>query len=319
MKILHKFFLVVLILLSITKLIKAQGDGPRSYLLSPKGVVGINPKWLSLSQNFLPGSNILVETAALKVNVFPTTLFYNFGIADHLTQVQFMFNPGKATGSITSDLNVPYNNLEATGFSDGFVAFKFGLLGTPALNLLQFAKHKPCFSMFSYFRLWYSGTYDSSKPLNLGSNRLTYEMGLPMSIPVFKSLKHPVWIETYPYIQFYSTNTEPSIISRANESYQKPLFVVENHATYNITNKFWAGIDLRYQYGGAVELDGVTQDNKINILGGGVSAGYQIFTFLSASASYGEILSGDNGARSDMFRLSMVFVYANTKNLKKTK
>ena len=294
----------------------AQGDGPRAFMLAPKGVFGLNPKWINLNQNFLPGSNILVETADLNINVFPTTLFYTFGIGDHYAQAMFMLNPGNATGSITSDLNLPYTNLNASGFSDGFFGFKLGLIGAPALNLLQFAKHKPDFSLMSYFRLWYSGTYDSSNALNLGSNRLTYEMGLPMSIPVFKNAKHPLWIEAYPFIQFYSTNTEPSFISRANDSYQKPLFGLETHYTYNITDKFWAGIDLRYQYGGAVELDGVTQDNKINVLGGGLSAGYQFLNFLSGSASYGKILTGDNNASSDLIRLSLIFVYANTKNLK---
>ncbi|MFZ1320173.1 MAG: hypothetical protein WAT71_01320 [Ignavibacteria bacterium] len=310
--------LVLFLVLTNSVLVNAQGDGPRAFLLAPKGVIGVNAKWLNLDQNFLPGSNILLETADLKINVFPTTLFYNFGLADHYMQAMFMFNPGKATGSITSDVNLPYTNLNATGYSDGFFGFKIGLLGAPALNLLQFAKHKPDFSMMAYFRLWYSGTYESSNPLNLGSNRLTYEMGLPMEIPVFKSAKHPLWIETYPFIQFYSTNTDPSIIAMADESYQKPLFGWENHFTYNITNAFWAGIDLRYQYGGAVELDGVTQDNKINLLGGGISAGYQVLPFLSFAGTYGTILTGDNNASSDMIRLSLVFVYANTKNLKQT-
>ncbi|HMQ67731.1 MAG TPA: transporter [Ignavibacteria bacterium] len=313
----NKKYIFVLIIFCICSFgqVNAQGDGPRAFMLAPKGVAGINAKWMNLNQNFLPGSNILVESANLDINVFPVTLFYNFGIADHYAQALFMFNPGKATGSITSNLNIPYDNQSVTGFSDGFLGLKFGLIGSPALDLLQFAKHKPDFSLMSYFKLWYSGSYDSSNALNLGSNRLTYEMGLPIVIPVFKSSKNPLWIEAYPFIQFYSTNTEPSFISRSEESYQKPLFGLETHYTYNLSDKFWTGIDLRYQYGGEVELDGVTQDNKINILGGGLSAGYQILPFLSISGSYGKILTGDNNAKSDLIRLSLIFVYANTKNL----
>jgi hypothetical protein len=37
----------------------AQGDGPRSFLLSPKGVTDINAKWLSLSQNLIPAAPAL--------------------------------------------------------------------------------------------------------------------------------------------------------------------------------------------------------------------------------------------------------------------
>lgn len=317
MRKIYLYSLIILGLFSNNYLLKAQGDGPHTFLLSPTGLWGLNPKWMDMSQNFLPSGNILIKNADLKVDVFPTTAFHTFGIKGRFAQVLVMVNPGSASGTVEANKpDLPAPQLNASGFSDGFVGFKLGLIGTPALNVMEYSKHIPAFSMMGYFRIWYSGTYDSKKPLNLGTNRLTYELGFPMGIPLGKDTKRATWLEVYPCMQLYSTNNDPTLVTMADKSHQLPLFLVENHLTHNFTTKFWAGADLRYQYGGALELDDVEQDNKINILGGGVSAGYQVLPFLSTVASYGGIIVGDNDARSNMFRLSIVFVYANTKKLK---
>ncbi|MBK6285604.1 MAG: hypothetical protein IPF54_25690 [Draconibacterium sp.] len=205
----------------------------------------------------------------------------------------------------------PTPEIEATGFADGFLGFKLGLVGAPALSIAEFAKHTPAFSMNGYFRWWYSGSYDSKSPLNLGTNRSTFEIGLPMAVPLGKNPKRATWLETYPSVRLYTSNNDPTFVTRANKSQQMPLFLLENHLTHNFTPKFWAGVDLRYQYGGVLKLDDTKQDNKVNVLGGGIEAGYQILSFLSCNAGYGGILWGDNEARSSMFRFSVVFVYAN--------
>jgi hypothetical protein len=295
----------------------AQGDGPRTMLPSPTGIWGINPKPTFLNQNFLPSGDILIKDADINVNIFPTTFFHTFGIGGRFAQLMVMVNPGNAKGSVVpGSPGFPSPEVKASGFGDGFVGLKVGLIGAPALNLMEFAKHTPAYSMNGYFRWWYSGTYDEKKPLNLGTHRSTFEFGLPMALPLSKNLKRQTWLEIFPSVRFYTANNNPTLITFADESKQKPLFLLENHLSHNFTDKFWAGVDLRYQLGGALKLDDVEQDNKVNILGGSISAGYQLMSFLSAGASYGGILAGDNDARSNMFRISVVFVYANTKKFK---
>jgi hypothetical protein len=306
--------MLLLGLLSNSINLKAQGDGPRTFLLAPKGLWGVNPKATFLSQNFLPSGDILIKDADINVNVVPTTLFHTFGIGGRFAQAMVMVNPGSANGTVVPDSpGVPAPELNASGFADGFVGFKLGLVGAPALSIAEFAKHTPAFSMNGYFRWWYSGSYDKTKPLNLGTNRSTFELGLPMAIPFSKNPKRATWLEVYPSIRLFTANNDPTVITMADKSQQLPLFLLENHLTHNFTPKFWVGADLRYQYGGELKLDDEKQDNKVNILGGGIEAGYQILSFLSANAGYGGILVGDNDARSNMFRLSVVFVYANMK------
>lgn len=309
-------FILLFLLISLPAF--AQGDGPRNLLWSPKGTFAFLPKWMSMNQNITPG-NVLIKNADLHIDAFPLTLVYNFGLANRYAQVMLNAVPGSVSGSlVASQPNFPAPHLSSSGFADGFIGFKLGLINQPALNVIEYSQYqKKTFSMMLYTRLWYSGTYDNAKLLNLGSNRLTFEVGFPIDIWLSKNPKRPTWLEIYPAIHMYTPNNDPSLIAMANKSQQHALYSLENHLSHNFTDKFWASADLRYQYGGDVEVDGVDQENKMNILGGGVTAGYQVMKMLGLNMSYGGIIAGDNGAQSNMFRITAVLSYANLKKLQK--
>ena len=295
----------------------AQGDGPRSHLFSPTGVWAVNPKYLHLDQNLLPNGNILVKNADITVDVFPTTLVHTFSLGGKFARVFAMVNPGSVSAQAFIEPIASGQELSANGFSDGFLAFEYGLIGSPSLNAIEFSQHQPEFSLNGYFRYWYSGTYDSSKLLNLGTNRSTFELGTTMAIPFHKDAsQNATWLEIMPTVQFYTDNNDPARSSMANKIEQKPLFVLENHLTHNLNKKLWVGADLRYQLGGKTKADGVSDNNRINALGGGLNLGYQISAPLSAYAGYGTVLIGDNDIQSNMLRFSLVFAYINLKKLK---
>ncbi len=295
----------------------AQGDGPRAHLFSPTGVWVVNPKYLHLDQNLLPAGNILIKNADITVDIFPTTFVHTFSIGGKFAKVYAMVNPGSVKASAFVAPLTSGQELSASGFSDGFVALEYGFIGSPALNALEFSQHKPEFSLNGYFRYWYSGTYNSDKLLNLGTNRSAFELGTTMAIPFHKDLtQNATWLEIIPTIQFYTDNNDPTRSSSANKIEQKPLFLLENHLTHNLNKKLWIGADLRYQLGGETKADGVSDDNNINVLGGGISMGYQINAPLSAYVGYGTVLLGDNDIKSNMLRFSLVFAYINLKKIK---
>jgi len=316
---------IIIFLLFITfftsQLATAQGDGARMILWGPTGVTGVIPKWMSLNQNMTP-ANILVKDADLHINAFPITAIHNFGIAGRFAQVMVNAVPGNVTGTLLippTNSEVPTNVFaHANGFADGFIGFKLGLINQPALNVKEYAtyQHKT-FSMTSYTRIWYSGSYEKNEALNLGSNRFTFELGLPMNI--YLSKKNPkrlTWLEVYPAIHLYTANTDPTTITRANKTEQLPLFSLENHLSHNFTTKFWASLDLRYQYGGELKVDDVKQDNKLNVLGGGATLGYQIIPPLGINISYGDVFNNPSNVEANMFKITAVFSYVNMKKLK---
>lgn len=299
----------------------AQGDGARMILWGPTGVTGVIPKWIGLNQNITP-SNIFVKDADVHINAFPITAIHNFGIAGRFAQVMANAVPGNVTGTLiippTQDNQIPTSvSIDANGFVDGFVGFKLGLINQPALNVKEYAayKHKT-FSMTSYTRIWYPGSYDKNENLNLGSNRWTFELGLPMNIYLSKkNPKRATWLEVYPAIHLYTANTNPTTITRADKTEQLPLFSLENHLSHNFTDKLWASADLRYQYGGELKADGIKQDNQINAFAGGATVGYQIIPPLAVHLSYGTVFNNPSNIEADMFKVTIQFSYVNMKKL----
>lgn len=282
----------------------AQGDGARSQLLAPTGMWGVKIKWVHLNQNLLPSGNILETGSKVQVDVFPTTLFHTFAIQNRFAQVLFTAVPGSSTAQFNTDTSQPSQEFSASGFGDGFVGFKLGLVNAPALNGSEFSNREYKNTLFGFFRLWYPGSYDPDMELNMGTNRFTFEFGAPMSFPLGSNPSRLTWIEVFPSIYFFTDNNEPSGDTGAELLEQNPLFLIENHVTHNLSKKVWAGLDLRYQYGGQTFLDGEGQNNRQSILSGGIVMGYHLFSFMEVYANYGRILIGDNDAKSEMMRIS---------------
>jgi hypothetical protein len=315
---LKRLYLRIWILMLISYASYSQGDGPRAYLLAPKGVTGINAKWINLSQNLIPAGTALIPGAEIKANVFPITAFHTFSLGGRFAQVYGMINPGSATARAKAGPPIgpiPVNELSASGLSDGLIGFKFGLYGAPALNVIEYAKSPMRYSLFVDVRYWYSGSYDQQKLLNMGTNRGTFQIGFPMALPLNDNRAKATWLEISPSMMFFGANNDPAragTILGVEKITQKPLFLLENHLTHNFNPKFWGGIDLRFQYGGESSADDEPDDNTISVIGGGISAGYQIIPPLSINATYGGVLIS-NEAKGNMFRLGVTFTYANLK------
>lgn len=294
----------------------SQGDGPHAYMLIPKGVTGVNMKWLNLNQNIIT-PNIFVPGADIAVDVFPITLFHTFSLGGRYAQAYFMMNPGSFTATATSIppvIPMPLGTqVKANGFSDGFAGFRVGLAGAPALNVSSFLEEKMQFSLFADARFWYSGTYDATNFVNLGTNRNTLEFSLPMAIPLNKNRARATWLEVSPAIEFFTANNNPSKGNTAKKITQAPLLIIENHLSHNFNKKFWGSVSLRYSQGGATTADDKKQDNQTRMLGTAAGLGYQVLPFLGINADYGTIIYGYNGAKSDMLRVAMTFTYANMK------
>jgi hypothetical protein len=294
---------------------RSQGDGARSFLLAPKGVSGINAKWIHLNSNLIPAGTLLIPQADINVDVFPITLFHTFSLGGRFAQVYAMVNPGSATAKTAIGPPIgplPINSISASGLSDGFVAGRIGLAGAQALPVAEFAASPMTYSLFADVKYWYSGSYDADKLFNLGTNRGTFQIGLPMAIPLNKNRKRATWVELFPSVQFFGKNDDPARSSRAEEVTQKPLYILETHLSHNFSPKFWASMNLRWQEGGRSSVDGVPDDNNISVLGGGLAVGYQIAAPFTIVADYGTVIASDN-TNGSMFRISAMFAYAKLK------
>ncbi len=301
---------VLLVLLLPLKAV-AQADGPRSQVLIPTGVNIIVPTYMHLSGNYSFGNSILVPGADVDSDVFIGTYMRAFAIGE--TYAQIYVNPiwGRidVQGTITDPRTGQQRSasVDTSGLGDAIVNLKIGLIGAKPLGLKDAAKQNRAFSLSALFGVTApTGEYDSDKPLNLGTNMWAFRVAVPMVVP-WGTAQTPTYLEIFPSATFYTDNTDPTL--GAERRKQDPLYDIQTHLSHNFTPKFWASLDLRYRMGGETATDGIDDDNKQEVLGGGISAGYAFTPHLAMQATLGKVLLEDDGSDEDMIRVKLVYTF----------
>jgi hypothetical protein len=306
------FALLAVVALLFSGHAQAQGDGPRSQVLIPTGVNILVPTYLDLKGSYSFGGNILLPNAEVTSDVFVLTYMRAFAIGDRYAQI--WVNPiwGRidARGTVTHPGTGQQFSaaIDASGMFDPVVNFKIGLLGAEPLGLKDMGKQNRDFQLSAFASVTIPiGEYDSDKLLNLGTNTWALRLGMPMVVSMGSSPQTPTFLEIFPSVTFYEDNDDPTMGASKRE--QDPLFQIENHLSHSFTPKFWGSIDLRYRQGGETTTDGISDNNKADVVGGGVSAGYSFTPKLSIQASLGKVLNEDDGSDEDLFRFKVAYLF----------
>jgi hypothetical protein len=147
------------------------------------------------------------------------------------------------------------------------------------------------------------GTYDSKRAINLGTNRWAFRLGVGAVTPLAKKT---AW-ESANSVMLFTDNND--VFGAVDTRSQDPLFISENHLTHNFNPKTWGSIDLRWQIGGETHSDGFDDDNRTNILGGGVSIGHQFTQHFGGYVSYGRIIAKKGDAKEQMVRVQLAYLF----------
>ena len=287
---------------------RAQGDGPHNLPLVPKdmNLVVAMPIWLS--GNFNPSQTVLIPGANVDVFAVPITYIQTFSLGGRFARL-FVTAPLatlEASGSVVDprtgkEISVSRGR---SGWMDPMVTLHVGLVCAPALTLAEFVKHPRSFQMVAIVGTAIPiGTYDSTRAINLGTNRWAFRLGLGTVTPLGKAT---AW-ESTNSINLFTDNTD--VFGGAATRSQDPLFISENHVTHAFNQKSWGSVDLRWQYGGETHTDGFADDNRTNILGGGLTLGHTFTPHFNAYISYGNILASSGNAKEWMFRAQLVYSF----------
>lgn len=289
----------------------AQGDGPRSWLPAPVGTNVVVPMYLHFESNFNFQQTILVKDADIASDVGVVTYFHLFSLRGRLSEfrvtgvwgsVGATVNPENASISV-SEIEIP----RQSGVADPVFSLTVGLFGAPALEPETFMRTPQKFQ--GYLLIGAApplGSYDSDRAFNLGTNRWAIRLGLPLVVPLASAASRTN-LEITPSVMLYTDNTDP--FGEAELREQEPTLVVEWHLSRNFTPKLWGSLDLRGQWGGETTTDGVSDDNRLAQLGGGVTLGYQLTSSLSAYGSFGGIFLKDDDSRGTMIRFQAAYVF----------
>lgn len=243
----------------------AQDDGARVYQLQPVGAKTFTAFAVAKRGNEAPEPGTFNPGIDTDTNIFVLRYVETFDLGG------LPFSPF---------VIVPIGEVESSGagrsggFGDTQIGATLGLVGSPALSREDFASFRPGFGVSLFGRVFLpTGEYSNAQPVNLGSNRMAYQVGLPGAFTWGASYRDPslTTLEIFPALTFYEDNDDPFVGTRSSKD---PLLTVEAHLTHNLSQRVWLSADLLYRQGGETSTDGADDDNRMHGWSAGGTAAF---------------------------------------------
>jgi hypothetical protein len=303
---------IALILLAMPTTLLAQflgvQYGPRAFAHAPVGTRAIDMKvdYMEVNINIDIDGSVLsgIDNTSKAVYVSYVQYFEFFGkTASVLGAIPLV----DIKSTIATNCCGSFPGLSVRGLTDPFVQFNIGLIGQQAMDAKEFFTTEPGFAMTLHtgVRLPF-GKYDSNSPLNPGSNRFEYRMGLPMSYTWGTPTKQTS-IELSPVFYFFDANSKPFGASRLS---QDPALQIEAHIVHDFSPAFWASFNALRVRGGKTTKDGVKSDNPLDYAGVGFSFGGRLSRNWGYSFSYGQRYNSKNEEDDGgLIRAGMTFTF----------
>ena len=233
----------------------AQDLAPRAYTITP---VGSNAFTLADAYNDGPlqleGASP-IENGTARLNVPSLTYYRAFSLLGRSANViaGVAYGWGDFDGSLFGDSVSTYRS----GFFDPVVRVSVNLLGGPAMSLPEMMKWRQKTLLGVSLKVTApTGQYDSTRLINLGTNRWAFkpELGL--------SRRWGNWIlDVYGAVWLFTENPEffsrnewvPGVQSQKAD----PVYVAETHLSYDFRPRLWVSLDGNFWRGGTLTVGGV--------------------------------------------------------------
>jgi hypothetical protein len=141
-----------------------------------------------------------------------------------------------------------------TGFADPKFRLSVNLYGAPALTLQEFRDYEQDLIIGASLQVSApSGQYDSSRVVNIGTNRWSFkpEVGISQAVG-------PWTFELQAAATFFTDNRD---FFGGNSRSQDPIYSLQWHAIYGFRSGIWASLDATYFTGGRTTLNGTRSDD----------------------------------------------------------
>jgi hypothetical protein len=227
--------------------VHAQALEPRSYTNTP---VGIN--FLLLGYGYTKGSvafdaSIPIEDA--EVDVHSGLLAYARSLDVWGLSGKFIAVLPFAEVSGSAKLAGQEHERQVFGLADPLLRVSVNFFGAPALSMEEFPTYRQDIIVGASLQVTAPlGQYDSTKLLNVGTNRWSFKPELGVS-----KAWGPVILELIPAITFFTKNDD---FLGGKTLEQDPIYSVQGHLIYEFFPAFWAALDATYYAGGRTTVDG---------------------------------------------------------------
>ena len=302
---------ILVSIISSSAAFAGAGDGPRSFPLMPKDVNLLMVYALSQSGNQLINPGQTIPDADIDANIGILQYTRTFSLFDHLSAAFVALPYAKVKGEVPLDATRVPVSASDTGLGSVIIGGMIGLVGLPALSGQEFVKHNPGFQLGLVGKLFLpTGSYDSTKVISVGSNRLAGQLILPMTYVIGSSMIDPnlTTFEILPSVTIFNDNDDPS--GGATKTGQDELFSLEAHITRSLNKDVWISFGGIYNYGGKTSTDGVWNNDKRESFSIGSSVNFVATSSTSVKVSYGgTVWRNDDGMDAKLLRVVATYAF----------
>lgn len=235
--------------------ILAQDLAPRAYVITP-----IHSNAVVVTYSYFDGNldfqgAVPIADATGKVNVPILTIYHSFNMFSR--SANFTAGLPYGEGNFHGTVLGTETNAYRSGLFDSVYRFSVNLLGGPAMEPSDFRKWQQKHLLGVSLRMVApTGKYDSTKLINLGTNRFGFKPEIGYS------RRNGHWIlDTYFGTWFYTKNpkffSENQYIPGTQSQTQAPVGAFEGHVSYDVKPRFWVSFDANFWFGGKTSLNGV--------------------------------------------------------------
>lgn len=250
-----KRWLIIIYTLMPLESINAQSLEPKLYANVP---IGLNLTLLGYShtQGAIPENQSLgLEDPNLKINSAVFVYGRSFDLWGNHTKFDFILPYSSLSG--TAKVNGLDASRDVIGLGDAKARFTFNIFGAPSLTLDEFATYEQDLIIgMSIQTTIPTGQYDSSKLVNIGTNRWAVKPAIGISKRVFDFT-----FEFDADVEFYTTND--SFYGGVKRE-QEPVYSIQAHLLYTFRKGMWLAVGSTYYWGGEYSNDNIPTDSKLS-------------------------------------------------------
>jgi len=263
-------------------------EGARAYHLLPEGTSDLSLALTLLQADGLIDLGGLLDGTDLGVSVLTPTYRHSFDIMGNIGTAMVALPLGTVSFESSSGI-IDVDTEFAQG--DLLIGGSLGLVGMPALSLMEYVQHKPGFQAMAAAKLFLpTGDYDPDRIVNFGLNRWSFQASLPVGYVLGDTMIDPelTTFEIRPVLQIFGDNEDA--YGPASVASIAPIFGVEGHVTRNFGNSLWAGLDAFYETGGETSVDGVPLGDGLETVALGATLGLVLTPAVAMRLSYRELV-----------------------------
>lgn len=249
--------IVALVLICTSSSVYAQTLEPRAYANAPIGLNFLLVGYQNSTGGLVFDPSVPIEDAETDIDIGFLGFIHTMDVAGNSSKIGVIlpYSSLAATGFVVDpDGNREFRTRDSQGLADPLFFFAMNFFGAPATALKDFKNYKQDIIVgFTFTVVPPLGVYDSSKLINIGTNRWTIKPGIGVSKAVGK------WtLEASADVAFYTDNND---FNNGQTREQDPIYSTQLHVTYTFPRNIWLAVSATYFTGGETTANGLTNDD----------------------------------------------------------